>query len=207
MSYPPQPPDPSQEFWRQVVSSQQAQPQAMPYQGMPPQPPKKKRAGLVAGLIGGGAVLIIAIATVAVFVASNDGAIEAGDCAGAESNAEGAPLFEAECGSSDSSYRVLAVLDRELTQKEADEISLETCPGDFYQTQDGHTYCTGLDVEVGDCLSEWEENRAPVKVACSRSGADRVKLVKNVNDKGVCGKDDGWYSSEKPPLTVCFNDA
>lgn len=176
------------DFWRYVV----------PGSGGPGTPPKKPRTGLVLSLVFGGVLLLGAGVLLVVLLVPSDEDIAVGDCVSLAS-VRGGHTEPADCGTADSDYEVVDVNEGE---------NPNSCPDFWNNTDDGSTYCLALDVEVGDCLTEFQssEELLPLKKDCaSPDPVDRVSDVTETTDVALCESSDGYYVFARPALTVCFN--
>lgn len=131
------------------------------------------------------------------------------------------PYTEEKCGTGDSTFKVLAALDRAVPEQEYSRLASSACPGEFYATVSrsygDYTLCVTLDVEPGDCLAQpplWPygavnhaAQAGPAKVSCTNSGPDRVdrvtRIVPNGDGMAACGQD--YYSSDNPSSSICLD--
>lgn len=176
----------SQDFWRHVSGG-----------APPPQLPKKRRAPLIVGLVAA-VVAVLAVAATLFIVFTAEDEVVADDCITLASQ-EGGRMSEAECGSGESDYRVVEVVEGQRN---------DVCPGKAYNKIDGKTYCMVLDVAVGDCLTPYDENLLPIKADCAQRGIENqvVKVADATDHTKVCAEHHGWYSYENPNMTVCFGE-
>lgn len=187
------PPQPSgagdgQDFWRHVAAG-----------GPQRKPPRKRRTGLILGIAGGAAVVVLGAVLGAVW-ALGSGDVQAGDCVSLQGEYGGA-VSETDCGTPDSDYEVLRVLDGR---------DPKGCSGSFYNVHEETTYCMALDVVVGDCLSAYREEKGflPVSRECGEPNAQQVTKVADRSDAdNVCAEREGRYWFSNPPRTVCFGPA
>ncbi|MER7016041.1 hypothetical protein ABT324_31815 [Saccharopolyspora sp. NPDC000359] len=205
----------SDDFWRQVAGNQ-------PQPPMSPMPPKKKSTGLILGLVGAGVAVVGVVTLVVVMIlnvnnrneanptpvdprtttspattsADEDAPITVGDCIGLLDESGGEMTLET-CGTLDSDYEVVRV---------SNGADREVCGDDYSNVIDGQTYCIVLDVEVGDCITPYNEagNRIPLKLDCSEAQDQITRVAPRGEPAEVCGEGDGYYNfAEK---TFCFND-
>jgi hypothetical protein len=168
-----------------------------PHSGVPaPQPPKRKRTGLVIGIVAGALAVLLGVAVTLVVVLQPK-EVQVGDCIDVFDE-QASRVERVKCGSAESDYDVVGILGYEA----------EDCPGSFSVVNDGKTYCVLLDVEVGDCLSTYVEDELPIKLDCSdpKTEDQVTKVEPNGDPEAVCAEGEGWYSAETPPRTVCFGD-
>lgn len=174
----------SDAFWRQVAGNQQ------------PRPPKRKRTGLIVGLVVGGALFLVGgVIAISLAVIANN-RIEAGDCMSLRDE-RGGQMSAADCGSPESDYEVVDVREgRGITE----------CGDDYVNYSDGASYCVVLDVKVGDCLTPFQKDEGvlPLKIECEKSEDQVTKVVGGQDPESACGDEEGYYVFSRK--TVCFGD-
>ncbi|MFC7341226.1 hypothetical protein [Saccharopolyspora griseoalba] len=172
---------PQQQFWQQVAG------------GPPPGPPRRNRRGPVIGvLVASGLVLVAAVIALALALAPDE--IEAGDCMSLQ-HERGGPMSSAECGASDSDYRVVSV------QRGQD---LGACGDDYANVYRDTTYCVVLDVRAGDCLTSFQEDVEilPLKVTCGSAQDQVTRIASGQDPETACRENEGYYVFSRE--TVCF---
>lgn len=222
------PQDQSQDFWRQVAAGSPPPPS-------PPPPPKRQNNGMIIGLVALGLALLVSVGVTVVVLTNNnnqagdnnragdnkestggqtttqettetksgsglDGTIEVGECLNLLDET-GGPVEEAKCASPESDYEVVEVLGFQ---------DVNACPDNYSNAWRGRTYCMILDVEVGDCLSSFNETQEvlPMKADCSAPNTeDQVtKVEPRATPKMICAPKEGFYVFDVPARTVCFGD-
>lgn len=167
--------------------------------GPPQPPPRRSRAGLVVAFVVFGALLLVGGGIATWFFALRGDDIVAGDCFGSDEVAVDAEIYEAECGSAESGFRVVKVVENGAVSR---------CAGSFVEQERGRVLCTTFDVQRNDCLTTGGNPEAiPIKVDCADPEAQLVvnEVKRTEPGRGVCPKKEIPFGTRVPPMTLCLS--
>lgn len=183
-------------YWAQQAYPGQQQWGQQQWGGAPP--PKRKRTGLIVTLVALGAVLLAGVGVATWFFAFQGDDIVAGDCFGTDEVAVDAEIYEAECGSAESGFRVVKVVE---------DGAVDRCAGSFVEQERGRVLCNTLDVRADDCLMTGGNPKAiPIKVDCADPSAQLVvnSVQRSEPGPGTCPDGELPLGTRTPPLTACL---
>lgn len=164
-----------------------------------------------AGAVLAASAITCAAGLTACFSAASTADLKAGDCLTLGGTAERPQATGAECGSTASNFKVVAV----LTGEDADR---EQCPTDVDSAysmhsafgKSGSTACLDVDWVIGGCMNvDPERHSDPVRVACSdrtaRYRQRATQILKDVANPDQCASGLG-YAYDERRFTVCVED-